>query len=114
MRSVVISHLSVLGPWPRTNRRPALFTLRILLAAALLCGPAWAQANDVKIGFVSTERLFREAAPAVRALKKLEKEFAPRDAEVQKLTKKTFQRLKWFKHISTNVQRLRDYEIGTL
>jgi outer membrane protein len=69
------------------NRRPALFTLRILLAAALLCGPAWAQANDVKIGFVSTERLFREAAPAVRALKKLEKEFAPRDAEVQKLTK---------------------------
>ena len=61
--------------------------LRILLAAALLCGPAWAMANDVKIGFVSTERLFREAAPAVRALKKLEKEFAPRDAEVQKLAK---------------------------
>jgi outer membrane protein len=61
--------------------------LRILLAAALLCGPAWTQANDVKIGFVSTERLFREAAPAVRALKKLEKEFAPRDAEVQKLNK---------------------------
>ena len=28
-----------------------------------------------------------EAAPAVRALKKLEKEFAPRDGELQKLTK---------------------------
>jgi outer membrane protein len=59
----------------------------MLLLAALLCGPAWGQAADIKIGFVSTERLFREAAPAVRALKKLEKEFAPRDAEVQKLSK---------------------------
>jgi outer membrane protein len=49
---------------------------------------AWAgAAQDIKIGFVSTERLFREAAPAVRALKKLEKEFAPRDAEMQKLAK---------------------------
>jgi outer membrane protein len=46
-----------------------------------------AQANDMKVGFVSTERLFREAAPAVRALKKLEKEFAPRDGELQKLNK---------------------------
>lgn len=62
-------------------------TLRILLAAVLLSGAGWVRADDIKIGFVSTERLFREAAPAVRALKKLEKEFAPRDAEVQKLTK---------------------------
>jgi outer membrane protein len=64
-----------------------LTTLRILLAAVLLSGAGWVRADDIKIGFVSTERLFREAAPAVRALKKLEKEFAPRDAEVQKLTK---------------------------
>jgi outer membrane protein len=59
----------------------------MVLAATLLCAAASAQANDVKIGFVSTERLFREAAPAVRALKKLEKEFAPRDGEIQKLAK---------------------------
>jgi outer membrane protein len=72
---------------PGEEKEIALHRLCILLAAALLCVPAWAMANDVKIGFVSTERLFREAAPAVRALKKLEKEFAPRDAEVQKLTK---------------------------
>ena len=38
-----------------------------------------AVAQEIKIGFVSTERVFREAAPAVRALKKLEKEFAPRE-----------------------------------
>ena len=36
---------------------------------------------DYKIGFVNTERLFREAAPAKRAQQKLEKEFAARDAE---------------------------------
>ena len=61
--------------------------LRTMLLGALLCASAGTCANELKIGFVSTERLFREAAPAVRALKKLEKEFAPRDAELQKLVK---------------------------
>ena len=61
--------------------------LHLILAALLLSGAAYAQSNELKIGFVSTERLFREAAPAVRALKKLEKEFAPRDQELQKLAK---------------------------
>jgi outer membrane protein len=42
-------------------------------------------AADYKIGFVNTERLFREAAPAKRAQQKLEKEFASRDSEIQKL-----------------------------
>ena len=44
-------------------------------------------AADYKIGFVNTERLFREAAPAKRAQQKLEKEFSARDAEQQKLSK---------------------------
>jgi outer membrane protein len=57
------------------------------LAAAALLASASCYGNDLKIGFVSTERIFREAAPAVRALKKLEKEFATRDADVQKLAK---------------------------
>ena len=53
-----------------------------------MCGRlTQAQANEVKIGFVNTERLLREAAPAIRALKKLEKEFAPRDQELQKMAK---------------------------
>ena len=58
-----------------------------LLAAMLLPAAVAAQSGEFKIGFVSTERLFREAAPAVRALKKLEKEFQPRDQELQKLAK---------------------------
>ncbi len=51
----------------------------------MLAAPAWAV--EYKIGFVNSERLFREAAPAKRAQQKLEKEFAGRDAEIQKLTR---------------------------
>ena len=55
--------------------------------AASLAVPGFAQGADYKIGFVNSERLFREAAPAQRAPQKLEKEFAGRDAEIQKLGK---------------------------
>ncbi len=63
--------------------------LAVLAAAASLTATtaATAQAADYKIGFVNTERLFRDAAPAKRAQQKLEKEFAARDAEIQKLAK---------------------------
>jgi outer membrane protein len=57
------------------------------LAAALVLGGGVAHAAEYKVGFVNTERLFREAAPAKRAQQKLEKEFAARDAEIQKLVK---------------------------
>jgi outer membrane protein len=63
--------------------------LRISCAAAamfVLAGGV-AHAAEYKVGFVNTERLFREAAPAKRAQQKLEKEFATRDAEMQKLGK---------------------------
>jgi outer membrane protein len=53
------------------------------ISAAL---PALA-ASDIKIGFVNTERIFREAGPAQRAQKKLEKEFAQRDADLQKMAR---------------------------
>jgi len=58
-----------------------------VLALSLLATLAFAQASDYKIGFVNTERLFREAVPAKRAQQKLEKEFAGRDADIQKLSK---------------------------
>ena len=50
-------------------------------------GVGIAAAADYKIGFVNTERLFREAAPAKRAQQKLEKEFAVRDGDIQKVSK---------------------------
>jgi outer membrane protein len=58
-----------------------------VLATALVASMAFAQGGEYKFGFVNTERLFREAAPAKRAQQKLEKEFAGRDADIQKLSK---------------------------
>ena len=40
-----------------------------------------------KIGFVNTERLLREAPLSVRAQKNLEREFSPREQELQKMAK---------------------------
>ncbi len=57
------------------------------IAMALLLAAGAAGAAEYKIGFVNTERLFREAAPAKRAQQKIEKEFSARDAELQKLSK---------------------------
>ena len=61
----------------------------ILLISIAMLGvaiPSRAE-TDVKIGFVDTERILREAAPAVRAQKKLEKEFEKRSQELEKLAK---------------------------
>jgi outer membrane protein len=58
-----------------------------LAAAVLVATAGTASAAEYKIGFVNTERLFREATPAKRAQAKIEKEFATRDAEIQKLAK---------------------------
>jgi outer membrane protein len=62
----------------------------LLLAAALAAlaapaAPAAAQAPAApsgKFGFVHTERILRESAPAVRAQKKIEGEFQKRDREL--------------------------------
>ena len=67
--------------------RRILVAIFCALFAATGALPAGAAALEYKIGFVNTERLFREAAPAKRAQQKLEKEFANRDAELQKLAK---------------------------
>ena len=56
----------------------------IFVALTALIGST-AAAADLKIGFVNTERVFRDAAPAVRAQKKIEQEFAKRDQEMQRM-----------------------------
>ena len=60
----------------------------ILLAAMLAAAALAANAAELKVGFVNTERVFREAAPAKRAQQKLEREFAARNAELATLEKK--------------------------
>lgn len=57
----------------------------MLLMGAAMYSVAMPAVAQVKIGFVNTEKIFRDAAPAVRAQKKLEKEFAKRDQDVRQL-----------------------------
>ena len=60
----------------------------LLLAVAVTgMGSASAQAADLKVGFVNTERVLRDSAPAKRAQGKLEKEFSARKSELDKLEK---------------------------
>ena len=65
----------------------AVVAATIALLLATLSPHAAHAAEAIRIGVVNTERIFREAAPAVRAQRKLEREFAQRDAELQKLAK---------------------------
>ena len=56
------------------------------IAGALLSAivPA-ASAAELKVGFLNTERVLRESAPALRAQKKLEREFEKREADLKKM-----------------------------
>lgn len=70
------------------SRLASNFTLGVAAWLVVCLAPETALANDpLKVGFVSIERILREAGPAKKALQKLEKEFQARDAEVQKLGK---------------------------
>lgn len=52
-----------------------------LLASSALIAPV-AQAQEFKMGFVNTERIFREASTAKQAQAKLEQEFSRREKEL--------------------------------
>ena len=58
-----------------------------LLAVLVLGGILPAVADEVKIGFVNTQRIFRDAPAAIKAGKKLDQEFGRRDQELQNLAK---------------------------
>ena len=58
-----------------------------LIAAVTMAAMNIAAADDLKIGVVNLERVLREAVPAINAQKKLEKEFAAREQELQKASK---------------------------
>lgn len=61
--------------------------IRSLLVLLLFAWSAGAWAVETKIGFVNTERVFRESPLATKAQKKLEKEFSSREQEIQKMIK---------------------------
>lgn len=56
--------------------------LLALIAGLMSFGASLAQAQEFKMGFVNTERIFREAASAKQAQAKLEQEFSRREKEL--------------------------------
>lgn len=54
------------------------------VAAMAVLVPASQAQPEARIGFVNTERILREAAPAARAQKKIEAEFSKRDQDLAK------------------------------
>ena len=62
-----------------------IFATFLLVAAVPLAAHAQ---QDLKVGFVSTERIFRDAAPAKAATAKLEQEFSKREKDLQELAAK--------------------------
>jgi len=55
-----------------------------LLSALFIAGEA---AAELKVGYVNTQRIFRDAPAAQKAGKKLEGEFAKRDQDLQRMAK---------------------------
>jgi outer membrane protein len=64
--------------------------LRLVGAIIAVAGVGWlpagAMAQQAKIGFVSTERIMKDANPAKAAQAKIESDFARRDKELQDLS----------------------------
>ena len=58
--------------------------LASLMSALFVTG---VEANELKVGYVNTQRIFRDAPAAQKAAKKLEGEFSRRDQELQRMAK---------------------------
>ena len=60
-------------------------TALLAVAAFGVAAQPVATPPSMKIGYVNTERILRDAAPAVRAQRKIEAEFQKRDQELAKV-----------------------------
>ena len=85
MKSQIALKLSALSQGVGRSHRAWMLASMIAVGAALAVPAAPVQAQGVKIGFVSTERILRDSAPAKAAQSKIEAEFKKRDDELQRL-----------------------------
>lgn len=60
-----------------------MFTRQISLAFVLGLAAWCAQAEEIRIGFINTDRIFKEANTAKQAQTKLEQEFSKREKELE-------------------------------
>ena len=60
----------------------------LLVALIALLPVSYVSASDtLKVGYVNTQRIFRDAPTAVKAAKKIETEFSKRDQDLQRIAK---------------------------
>ena len=59
----------------------------LLVALMAMVPVAQAVAAEMKIGYVNTQRIFRDAPAAQKAAKKIESEFSKRDQDLQRMAK---------------------------
>jgi outer membrane protein len=69
----------------RSKRGLKRWSAWCLAAVVSLLALGAAHAQDIKVGYVNSERILRDSAPARAATQKLEQEFAKRDRELQEL-----------------------------
>jgi len=65
----------------------ARFFSTLLIAALMGAATATAVAADLKIGYVNSDRVLRDSAPAKRALERINKEFSKRQQDLQRQAK---------------------------
>jgi outer membrane protein len=82
----------------RQYRATTRFLTASVLSAFLLFAFSAAQAQELKVGFVNTERILRDSAPARASQQKLEQEFSKREKQIQDAANK-------LKEMSTKLER---------
>ena len=60
-----------------------MFTRQISIAVVLGLASLCAQADEIRIGFINTDRIFKESNTAKQAQAKLEQEFSKREKELE-------------------------------
>jgi outer membrane protein len=81
-----------------------------LAAAALIASAPLADAQELKLGVVNSDRLLRDSTPARAAMQKLEAEFSKRDKELQEMgarLKSSAERFEKDAPVMTETDRLR-------
>jgi outer membrane protein len=65
-----------------------IVSIFVFVLSFLFSGVSPSFSEGLKIGFVSTDRVFKESAPAIESQKNLQKEFAVREEEIRKTADK--------------------------
>lgn len=89
-----------------------------MLTICFLLPLSWSLAKEVKIGVVNTEKILRESAPAIKAQKKIEKEFLTRDEQLKKVAAQVREYQEQLernsKGISEEERRVKERELASL